>query len=288
MSAIAIDAELLSAAHAEVGEGPCWDPRAGLLVWVDIMPGLIHLMAPDGEERSVIEVGRSVGAAIPRAGGGLVAAVADGFLLLDEAGEPQQHIEVEAEVRGNRMNDAKADPDGNVWAGTMALDFALAAGALYRLGPDLTVTTVLTSTTLANGLDWSPDGSTFYFIDSTTYRVDAFDMDPAGTIRNRRTVIRFTEADGMPDGMCVDSEGCLWIAFWGGGCVRRFAPSGEHLATISVPVPLVTSCCFGGQDVDELYVTTAAGIDEQLPPPAGGIYRAHPGVTGQHPRSFGA
>lgn len=282
-----LHAELIHDGRAEVGEGPHWDHRHGTLVWVDIMAGRIHRITSEGSLVSTIEVGRPVGSAITRKRGGLIAAVADGFLLLDANDDVERLVEVEAELPANRMNDAKADAQGRMWAGTIALDLAPHAGALYRIDPDHEVHRILDDTTLANGLDWSPDGQTLYFIDSTTWQLDAFDFDPLnGAISTRRTLLTFARHDGMPDGMTVDGEACLWVAFWGGACVRRYSPTGEHLATIQLPVPLVTSCCFGGDELGDLYITTAAGIHERLPPPAGGVYRARPGVAGQPPRVF--
>ena len=288
MSPASLEAKLICDAHAEVGEGPAWLAQERLLVWVDIMPGLVHQLEESGQVRRTLRLGRPVGAAIPREGGGMVAAVADGLLLLDREGQVERHIAVEADRPGNRMNDAKADPMGRLWAGTMALDSSTGAGSLYRVEVDGRVERVIESATISNGLDWSPDGRTFYWIDSPTLRVEAFDFDTArGALSDRRTVVETGPDAGMPDGMCVDAESCLWVAFWGGGCVRRYSPAGEHLATVELPVSLVTSCCFGGIRLETLYITTAAGIEERLPAPAGGVYRVAPGVSGQPTRWFG-
>lgn len=279
-----ITAELVLDAHAEVGEGAAWDAAAGRLIWVDITGHCVHELRQDGRARSW-DAGEDVGAAMPRASGGLILAVRSGFAALAEHGSVTPFVQVEADLPGNRMNDGKCDPQGRFWAGTMPYQDTPGAGSLYRLDADVTVHRVLTGLTLSNGLGWSPDGRTFYLIDSATQGADAFDFDPAaGMLINRRRAVSIDSEDGMPDGMTVDDDGCLWIALWGGGAVRRYRPDGTLDTMVRVPASQVTSCAFGGPDRGDLYITTAAyqltAGERAAQPHAGGLFRCRPGVTG--------
>jgi sugar lactone lactonase YvrE len=189
------------------------------------------------------------------------------------------------------MNDGNCDSAGRFWAGTMGLNEEPGAGALYRLDPDLNVTKVLDAVTISNGIDWSLDDSLMYYVDSDTFCVDVFDFDPdAGAISNRRAFVSVSAADGLPDGLTVDSEGYVWVAFWGGSCVRRYAPDGSLDLVVSLPTRHVTSCAFGGAGLDELYITSATeGLTEAdlaQEPHAGALFRCKPGVVGRPEHVF--
>ena len=194
-------------------------------------------------------------------------------------------VAIEADDPDTRLNDVKVDRAGRLWGGTMALDARPDAGTFYRIGADGSVAVVASPTTISNGIDWSPDDGLMYYIDSATHRVDVFDFDLAsGTALDRRPFIRFEESAGLPDGMTVDAEGCLWVAFYDGWAVRRYTPAGALDRIIRLPVARITSCAFGGPDLSDLYVTSAtAGLDEmQLAeqPHAGGLFVIRPGVAG--------
>jgi len=281
-----MEVELVLDAHAEVGEGPGWDPQNGRLVWVDITGRLVHLFDPNtGSDRS-IDVGQHVGAAAPRASGGLVLALRGEFGLLDlESGRVETIADTEATNPDNRMNDGKCDRAGRFWAGSMSYSETGNAGSLYRLEHDHSVVRVLSGVGLSNGLGWSPDERLMYYIDSLAATVYVFDFDAeSGSIANRRALIEVAKGQGTPDGMTVDDEGCLWVAFWGGGAVRRYAPDGSLMEEVRLPVRQVSCCAFGGPDQGDLYITTAARglsareLEEQ--PWAGGLFRFRPGVTG--------
>jgi sugar lactone lactonase YvrE len=271
--------------HLDVGEGPTWDPETRSLMFVDVTPGRIHRFTPDTGRLDIVEFGQPVGAAIPVDRERTVVAARDGIYLADpSAGHPILIADIESENPGNRMNDAKVDPAGRLWAGTMAFDFAEGAAALYRVSGG-SWERVLSDLTIANGLDWSPDGTLMYFIDSPTYRIDLFDFDATnGVPSDRRTFIEGEAADGMPDGMTVDADGGVWIAYFGAGEVRHFDPQGSHLDTVTVPASQVTSCCFGGDAMDTLYITSAAYelTEEQRrrEPLAGAVFSCIPGVIG--------
>ncbi|MGI5279334.1 SMP-30/gluconolactonase/LRE family protein [Streptomyces rochei] len=248
--------EVAVRAEAALGEGPTWDPATGRLLWIDILNSRVHTWDPATGRRTVRRTEQHVGAVKPRAGGGLVLNLRDGIGLLDPDGAFRWlHRDP---VPGRRANDAAVAPDGTLWAGTMRYDEAPGGGTLSRVAGDGTVTTVLDDVAVSNGTGWSPDGRLMYYVDSPTRRVDVFDVSAAdGRISGRRPFATIEEGAGFPDGLCVDAEGCVWVALWDGGAVRRYTPSGELDRVIVLPVPRVTACAFGGPGLSDLYVTTA-------------------------------
>jgi sugar lactone lactonase YvrE len=281
-----MEVELVLDAHAEVGEGPAWDPASRRLVWVDIPRSQVHLFDPSTASDISFDVGEHVGAAAPRSAGGLVLALRGGFGVLDlETGGVEAIADTEGSNPKNRMNDGKCDRAGRFWAGSMSYAETGSEGSLYRLEHDHSVVRVLSGVGLSNGLGWSPDDRLMYHVDSLAATLYVQDFDPeSGSIANRRPLIEVTEGHGTPDGMTVDAEGCLWVAFWGGGAVRRYAPDGSLLQEVGLPVRQVSCCAFGGSDQGDLYITTASrGLSEQElreQPAAGGLFRVRPGVTG--------
>ncbi|MFF3844247.1 SMP-30/gluconolactonase/LRE family protein [Streptomyces sp. NPDC002328] len=253
-------------AQATLGEGPTWDPAAGRLLWLDILGSRLHTYDPSTGRRTVRVTDQHVGAAKPRAGGGLVLNLRDGVALLDEGGDLRWlHHEP---VPGRRANDAAVAPDGSLWAGTMRYDEAPGGGTLTRLTGDGVVETVLDHVAVSNGTGWSPDGRLMYYIDSPTRRVDVFDFDcgEGGRVSGRRPFVEIEDGAGFPDGLTVDAEGCVWVALWDGGAVRRYTPEGALDRVIVLPTPRVTACAFGGADLTDLYVTTArVGLDSTHP-----------------------
>jgi sugar lactone lactonase YvrE len=280
-------------AHAQVGESPVWSEPEQVLLWVDIWAGLVHRFDPASKADRAHAAGMEVGSVAPRAGGGVVLAVEAGFALVDLDGDapPEMIAAVEADVAENRMNDGKCDSAGRFWAGTMSRAMRQGGGALYRLDPDRRVTTVLRGVSVSNGIDWSPDDRTMYYVDSPTRRVDAFDFEPvSGALSGRRSFIEFGAGEGNPDGLTVDSAGYLWVAMWDGWAVRRFTPDGRLDRVVELPVSRVTSCSFGGAGYSVLYVTTAVGEatpqDLLKEPLAGGLFSTDPGVTGRPPHAY--
>lgn len=285
-------AELLVDADATLGEGPVWDDREGCLWWVDILGESVHRTDMSGRDESV-PIGQMPGALGLRTAGGLVVAAREGFGLLDAATRRFEIVApVEADDPTARMNDGKVDPAGRFWAGTTDIDHRPERGTLYRLDPDRRVTTMLREVTISNGLDWSLDGRTMYFIDTPTRRVDAFSFDVArGTIADRRPAVAIREGAGSPDGMTLDAEGYLWVALWDGWAVERYAPDGRLDRRIEVPAAQTSSCTFGGPDLDLLFITTAqkgfppGGRADQ--PLAGGVFVCRPGPRGRPAFRFG-
>ena len=286
--------EVVAAAGAELGERPVWDANVGSLIWVDINAGMLHRLSRDNGDIVIAAVGTPVGAAAPRAGGGYVLATKDGFRLVTVDGAADGPPVIPPWMPANvRFNDGACDPAGRFWAGTAGTDGQAGTGSLYRLDVDGSVTEVLTGVTESNGLAWSPDGTAFYYTDSgePESRVRAFDFDgPAGALRHERDLIRFAPGDGVADGLVVDADGCLWIAMWDGGCVRRYSAAGELLGRYPVPVSRPTCPGFGGPDLDELYLTTAwEGLPAErraAEPLAGHLLRSRPDARGLAPNCY--
>ena len=296
----ALKVELILDAKASLGEGLCWDARKAVLYWVDILAHEVHIFDPsipadsNQPQDQVIDVGQYVGAVVPRKSDGLLLAVHHGFAILDLKTEKLKIInDPESHLPNNRFNDGKCDPAGRFWAGTLDLGAKPAAGSLYCMDTDQTVRKALDNVTISNGLAWSLDHSTMYFIDTPTKQLSAYDYDiDTGHIGNQRVVITFPKNMGHPDGMTIDTEGMLWVALYGGSCVSRWDPSnGKLIQKISVPATNVTNCTFGGPSLDRLYITTAReGLDEAAlgqQPHAGGLFCATPGVSGLPAVEFG-
>ena len=287
-----VTVEVFAGLRADVGEAPHWDEQAKALLFVDLTAGTVFRYDQSGVQLGSFSAGREVGAVVPRRGGGLVLAVRDGIAVTSDTGEGLElAAPIERDTPGNRMNDAKCDPAGRLFAGTTAFDFSPRAAALYRVEPDWSFEQIARDVTQSNGIAWSPDGSRMYFIDSATQGVDVFDYDAGtGAAGNRRRLVTIDRTRGIPDGMTADDKGNLWVACFGGAAVRCFSPAGEQLEEVLFPVTQVTSCAFGGPNLEDLYVTTAAYrlSPGQLKrePHAGATFVCRPGAAGLPASSF--
>lgn len=276
--------EVVVPGGARLGEGPVWDAERGLLAWVDIPARLVHLTDPGSRTTRSIEVPLDVGAVALRTSGGFVAALQDGFWVIDD-GPPRRIAEVPGTLEaGIRFNDGACDADGRFWAGTMAYDQRTGAASLYRLDVDGSVHRMLDGLTIGNGLAWDASGRVMYYIDTPTHRIDAFVFDPdSGSLSDRRTVVRIPAGSGAPDGMTIDAEGGLWVALWGGAAVHRYV-DGNLDRVVDLPVTQPTSATFGGAGLDELFITSASvGLSPEQrrdQPLAGAVLRVRPGVRG--------
>jgi sugar lactone lactonase YvrE len=286
--------ELVLDSKATLGEGPSWDAEKKWLSWIDIVEQKVHIFNPDTKRNRTIVVDQNVGAAAPRKSGGFVLALRDGLYTLDIMTEQLTPIaHPERYLPNNQFNDGKCDSEGRFWAGTMEGNETKGAGSLYCLDVDHTVRKMVENVTVSNGLTWSPDNKTMYYIDTPTLQIVAFDFDgETGTIQNRRVVVDIPPQTGNPDGMTSDMEGMLWVAHWGGYQVTRWDPfTGKLLNSIPIPAPIVTSCSFGGENMDELFVTTARiGLSEVLLekyPASGGLFRIQTDVKGVPMYPFG-
>ena len=268
-----------------LGEGPSWSSAEGALYWVDIrQPALWRMQWPSGAVTTWTPPCR-VTAVAPRAAGGLVAACDLGFAFIDmDEGSLQPIGDPEAHLPGNRFNDGATDHRGAFWAGTMDDAEERESGSLYRLDPSLRWTKLDGAYRIANGPAFSPDGATIYHSDSALRRIYRLTLRADGSLGSRHTFLQFHEADGYPDGMTTDAEGCLWVAFWDGWCVRRFASDGAPLERIDLPVQRPTSCTFGGPAADRLFITSARyGLSSPslaTQPLAGDLFVARPKVAG--------
>ena len=271
-----LEPQKLDVPAAELGEGPCWDAETQSLLWVDIPAARVHRLSAAGVHSSW-GVGQLVGAVVPRARGGLVVAAGHEFLSLDPLTGTVAKLAAVPDRPGIRMNDGKCDLAGRFYAGTMADDESPGEGSLYRLNTDQSITEIYTGVGISNGIAWSPDNSVMYYIDSLAYRVDALDYDPSsGRMGERRPFVTLGSADVMPDGMTTDSEGGVWVAIWGGGVIQRYDSEGRLIGVVRVPAANVTSCTFGGPELDLLYITTAAGPGRS----AGAVFSCESGVRG--------
>jgi sugar lactone lactonase YvrE len=281
-----VRAEQLTGADAFHGEGPVWSESWGGLRWVDMLAGDVLTLDVGGSVRRR-HVGTIAAALRPRAGGGAVIAVERGFALEDPDGELTTLPELWPDP-SIRFNEGACDPDGRFYCGSMAYDERPRAGALYRLDPDGTVRTVLTGVTISNGLDWTPDGSAAYYVDTATRTVSRLGYDSDAGLTGRQTFVAVDDAHGLPDGLTVDAAGGVWVACFGGGAVRRYSPAGELDACIELPVDNVTACTFGGPALDRLFITTSRqGLAPAEQPAAGALFVVSPGVTGRPARPYG-
>jgi xylono-1,5-lactonase len=269
--------------QAVLGEGPVWVEREHALYWVDIQGSKVFRLH-DGDVRTW-DTPIRVCSLAPRASGGFVAGTEDGIFFVDlDSGRFEPIADPEADRPGNRFNDGKVDRAGRFWAGTMDDKERESAGTLYRLDPDLRCTDIDHGYRITNGPAFSPDGRLMYHSDTARQLTYVFDVDDAGNAANRREFARFAADEGFPDGMTVDAEGCLWIAFWGGWCVRRYSPQAELMRKLELPAGQITSCAFGGEGLRTLFVTSARrgleGTELARQPFSGGLFAAQAGVAG--------
>ncbi len=238
------------------GEGPVW--WQGVLYYVDIEGHMVHAYDPASGEEKSWNVDYRVGTVVPRDGGGLVIAGDHGFAFLDpESGKVSPIADPEPDIPDNRFNDGKCAPDGRFFAGTISLVKKTGGAKLYRLDPDLTVHEAFAPVTNSNGIVWSADGRTVYYIDTPLGEVLAFDYVD-GHLKNLRTAVSTAAIHASPDGMAIDCEGRLWVAFCHGACVVCYDPNdgGREVRRIDLPCLETTACAFGGPDLSDLYVTT--------------------------------
>jgi sugar lactone lactonase YvrE len=290
--------ELILDLKLDLGEGPAWDSQAGILSFVDIRTGNLHLFHPATASHRTVNLGEPVGCAAPLSHGGFILGLRSGFAELDSPlprgeGAGVRSILRPENISGNRFNDGKCDPRGRFLAGSMDNAEKENTGSLYSYSPDGTFKTLLTGLGISNGLTWSPDYKTFYFIDTPTRVVMAYEYHlDTGDITNPFPVVHVPEEMGWPDGMTSDMDGMLWVAMWGGAMLTKWNPAtGQLLEMYPIPALNVSACCFGGANMTDLYVTSARkGMSEaQLEeyPLTGGLFRLTPGVCGMPTFKFG-
>jgi sugar lactone lactonase YvrE/DNA-binding IclR family transcriptional regulator len=243
-----------------LGEGPTWSPRDSALYWVDILTPSVHCYDNQKGVDTEVKVGSMLSLVIPKATGGLLVATPGGLMTLDlESKSLSFFCHPESDRPGNRYNDGKCDRMGRLWVGTLDMGTAANRGNLFRVDSDGTWKKMDSGFTVCNGLGWSPDNTRMYFTDSARRTIYAYDFDLlSGQITNRQPFLILDASDGTPDGMTVDEDGCLWVAIWDAWRISRYSPEGRELLRVKMPVPRPTSCCFGGANLDTLYITSAS------------------------------
>ncbi len=272
------EVEKLVNAKAELAEGPIWDSENGEILWVDIMKGEINRVDLDGNIKEPKNIQAPVGSIVKTQKGDLIAATPSGLI---NAYSGNSVAEFPKKNPNLRMNDGKADPMGRFIGGTMSLgEPEHRAGSLWSFS-DKAPRILLEGVTISNGLDWSEDGSRMFYIDTPTQRVVSFDYDiQSGEISNQRTFAEVPAALGAPDGMCIDSEGAIWVALWGGGAIVRIL-DGKIVEKVNVPTPQVTCVAFVGPNLDQLIITTASIGLETSSENAGDLFLYSPHVGGR-------
>lgn len=273
-------------AKAYLGEGAIWHPTEKKLYWINIEGRHLHVFDPETKENKTINTKERIGTVVPVKGGGVLLALQTGIHFMDVRNHQVKFITNPLPDSAIRFNDGKCDPSGRFWVGSVHLQQITGRASLYRMDGDQSIHKIIDDVTISNGIVWSHDRKKMYYIDSPLNTVDVFDYDDeTGTVSNRRIAVKIPGDIGGPDGMTIDDEGKLWVALWGGYGVGRFAPdTGELLQKVEVPAPNVTSCAFGGPNLETLYITTATQDmkDAELLeyPQSGGVFSARPGVKG--------
>lgn len=281
------DARCVWPARAILGEGPVYDRATDSLYFVDIKGHRLCRLSLETHAQDEWSVPETIGWVAPRLNGqGLVAGMRSGFAILQL--DPLAIISIcspEPDRKTNRLNDAKTDRRGRIWAGSMDDEEKQRSGALYRLDPSLNWQRMDDGYRVANGPTFSPSGNILYHTDSADRVVYAFDLSEDGALSNRRIFVRFAEEWGYPDGMTTDADGCIWIAHWDGARISRFSPDGKLERSIPLPVSRPTSCAFAGTDLDRMFVTSAS-IGREHEPLAGGLFEVDAGVRGAETFAF--
>lgn len=277
--------EILYKTNLQLGESPHWHTGWKKYLYVDIEGKKIGCIDPVTRIIEERNAGKKISSVVPAANGNLIAALKGSLAEINFlTGTVNELVQVEVQKPYNRCNDGKCDVKGRFWIGTMHEDAKGTEGALYYF--DGKLHKKLEGRKVSNGICWSLDNKTMYYIDSFIYSLNAFDFDSSsGNISNERIITEMNEPGCIMDGMTIDSEGMLWVAIWGGGCVNRYNPfTGELTGKIWVDAPLVTSCCFGGENLQQLFITTArAGLTDELLklyPNSGSLFIADTGIKG--------
>jgi len=273
--------ELIVDEPCVIGEGPLWHPFQRRLYWVDIPSSVLYRCDPSSGEHERFDTGKPVGGYTIQSDGALLLFMAEGTVQLWREGQTEVIVENIPDELDNRFNDVIADPEGRVFCGTMSTPTR--AGRLYRLDPDRTIRQLLDGIGTSNGMGFTPDGKGMYYTDTRKHEIYLFDYDrQTGDITNQRVFARAEDDEaGRPDGLTVDSEGCVWSARWAGSRIVRYSPQGREIAEFRFPARNVTCPAFGGEDCGDLYVTTAGGDNRQENGErAGALFRLRPGVRG--------
>lgn len=291
----ALQPEIVLDHICKLGEGPVWDAEQKKIWWLDIVQGEIHQFNTITKQHSSFKAGEMIGCIVPREQGGFIAGLENGIGFIDVENNEVMHLINPEEGLNNRCNDGKADAEGRFWVGTMSKTEEENMGNFYMVDADLSIQKKLEHVSISNGLAWNDDNTILYYINTPTNYIFAFDFDmETGSINNQRVVVDLTHEKGFADGMTIDEEGMLWVAFYDGWRVARYNPvTGDLLQQVDLPVANATCCTFGGENLTDLYITTASKemSDEALQqqPHAGKLFVVkNTGVKGTPTKKFKA
>ncbi|AMR34059.1 hypothetical protein A0256_22725 [Mucilaginibacter sp. PAMC 26640] len=289
-----MNATLLYQTNALLGEGAIWDHVENKLYWVDIEGCTFNIYDVGRNKNKVYNVQKTVGTVVPVNSNTVLLALEDGLAFLNLTdGTIAYQLSWPLHEENKRFNDGKCDGQGRFWVGSLTKGQGTGSNKLYCVTPNFTITEKLNNLTISNGIAWSVCGNYMYHIDTPTSQVIKYDFDyHTGAISNPQIIIKVPPEDGYPDGMTIDANGKLWIALWDGFCVAQYNPeTGQLLQKVMVPAPKVTSCAFGGEKLDKLFITTASCemTSEELAqyPLSGSLFVADTGVTGVRSNFFG-
>lgn len=287
-------AELEFEIKAQLGEGAFWNYKTQEFYWVDIIDKKLHIYNPSAKSNKSFEMPSAVSTVVPYTKEEAIVALEDGIYKVNlNSGELSVLSDVEADKPWNRFNDGKCDPNGNLWVGSMHYEQNQKLASVYKVEESGATTKMIDSVTISNGIVWTKDAKTMYYIDTPTGQIVAYDFDKeTSTISNKRVAVEVSEEEGLPDGMAIDENDMLWVGMWNGNAVAKFNPkTGKLISKIEVPAHNVTSCAFGGENLDILYITTSSldmtDEEKEKYPNAGSIFKANPGVKGVKSSFFG-
>ncbi|NNL15172.1 MAG: SMP-30/gluconolactonase/LRE family protein [Flavobacteriaceae bacterium] len=289
-----LEAELEFETMALLGEGAFWNHKTQELYWVDIEDKKFNIYNPSSVSNRIIQMPSLIGTVVPYNENEAVVALLDGVYKVDLLTEEISLLsDVESNIPENRFNDGKCDPNGNLWVGSMHFEQSKPNASVYRINEQGETVKMIDSVTISNGIVWTKDAKTMYYIDTPAGNIMGYDYnDQTSTISNGRIAVKVSEEDGFPDGMAIDENDMLWVGMWNGNAVAQYDPKkGKLVSKISVPAHNVTSCAFGGENLDILYITTSSldmtEEEQNRFPMAGSIFMVKPGVTGVESRFFG-
>ena len=287
-------AELEYETKSLLGEGAFWNYKTQELYWVDIEGKQLNIYNPTTKNNRSISMPSLIGTVVPYKENEAVVALVEGIYKVNLLTEEVTLLsDVEFNMPENRFNDGKCDPNGNLWVGSMHFKQSRPNASVYKVNEQGETIKMIDSVTISNGIVWTKDTKTMYYIDTPSANIMAYDFDPdTSTISNGRVAVKVSKEDGFPDGMTIDENDMLWVGMWNGNAIAHFNPkTGELIDKIKVPAHNVTSCAFGGKNLDILYITTSSldmsEEEQKAYPLAGSIFKAKPGVKGVESCFFG-
>lgn len=273
--------------NSQLGEGAIWNHETQELYWIDIEGKTLNIYNPKLQKNRSIKTPSRIGTVVPIDRTMALVALEDGIYKMNTAtGYYELFSDVESDITSNRFNDGKCDPSGRLWVGSMGLEQTEFEANLYMIDAKGEAHLKIDSVTISNGIVWTKNKQTMYYIDTPTSEIKAFDyQDETGEISNMRVAVKVPDSLGYPDGMTIDENDELWVGMWNGNGVIHFNPlTGKMVSKIEVPAHNVTSCAFGGKDLDTLYITSSSldmsPEEEKRYPNAGSVFKAVPGVKG--------